>query len=170
MLDDLKAKGYEVISVGKIYDIFAGKGLTESNRTTCNEEGMDKTIEFVDRDFEGLCFTNLVDMDMMFGHRNDAPGYAKSATEFDLRLGQLLPKLREDDLLFITADHGCDPVTPSTDHSREYVPILAYGNNFKPGINLGTLSTFADLSATILDYFGLPKCCEESNSFLDKIL
>ena len=170
MLDVLKENGFDVISVGKIYDIFAGKGLTECNRTTCNDEGMQKTIEFADRDFNGLCFVNLVDFDMTYGHRNDAPGYAAASTAFDKQLGELLPKLREDDILFITADHGCDPSTPSTDHSREYVPLLAVGKKLKKGVDLGTLKTFADLSATILDYFGIDPVCPESESFLKNIL
>lgn len=170
MLDVLKEKGLDVISVGKIYDIFAGKGLTESNRTTCNDEGMKKTIEFADRDFEGLCFVNLVDFDMVYGHRNDVAGYAAASTAFDKQLSELLPKLRDDDILFITADHGCDPSTPSTDHSREYVPLIAYGKKLKQGVNLGTLSTFADLSAAVLDYFGEAPVCEKSQSFLNKIV
>ena len=170
MLDVLKENGFDVISVGKIYDIFAGKGLTECNRTSCNDEGMQKTIEFADRDFNGLCFVNLVDFDMTYGHRNDAAGYASASTAFDRQLGELLPKLREDDLLFITADHGCDPSTPSTDHSREYVPLLAVGSKLRQGVDLGTLSTFADLSAAILEYFGLDPVCPKSESFLKKIM
>ncbi len=170
MLDVLKEKGLNVISVGKIYDIFAGKGLTEGTRTANNDEGMAKTLELADRDFEGLCFVNLVDFDMAYGHRNDAPGYAAAATAFDRQLGQLLPKLREDDLLFITADHGCDPSTPSTDHSREYVPLLVYGKKVKSGVNLGTRSTFADLSAAVLEYFGEAPVCEKSVSFLGAII
>ena len=171
MLDDLKAAGCSVISVGKIYDIFAGKGLTESNRTTCNKEGMDFTLKFAGMDFEGLCFTNLVDFDMNYGHRNDVTGYAKASTAFDRQLGELLTKLREGDLLIITADHGCDPsFLQSTDHSREYTPMIAYGPGFARGVNLGTRTTFSDISATILDYFGLPKCAEQSESFLSQIL
>lgn len=170
MLDVLKAKGLDVISVGKIFDIFAGKGLTESNRTTCNEEGMEKTLELADRDFNGLCFVNLVDFDMIYGHRNDAKGYAAASTAFDRQLGELLPKLREDDILFVTADHGCDPSTPSTDHSREYVPVLIAGPKVKKGVDLGTLSTFADLSATVLEYFGESPVYPGSRSFLDRIL
>ncbi|MBO4818775.1 MAG: phosphopentomutase [Firmicutes bacterium] len=169
MLDVLKEKGLDVISVGKIYDIFAGKGLTESNRTVSNADGMDKTMIIAERDFEGLCFINLVEFDMTYGHRNDAPGYARASTEFDMQLGLLLPLLRDDDILFITADHGCDPSTPSTDHSREYVPMIAYGKRIKEGVDLGTLRTFADLSASILEYFGEEPVCKESCSFLDKI-
>ena len=170
MLDVLMEKGLDVISVGKIYDIFAGKGLTESFVTTGNMDGMDKTIMIADRDFEGLCFVNLVDFDMMYGHRNDAAGYASALTAFDMQLGILLPKLGEDDILFITADHGCDPSTPSTDHSREYVPLLICGKKVRPGVDLGTLSTFADLSASVLDYFGEAPVCGASISFLDRIL
>ncbi len=170
MLDVLKEKGLDVISVGKIYDIFAGKGLTESNRTVSNMDGMDRAMIIAQRNFEGLCFINLVEFDMTFGHRNDAHGYAQASTNFDMQLGLLMPLLKEDDLLFITADHGCDPSTPSTDHSREYVPIIAWGKKVKPGVNLGTLSTFADLSATVLDYFGEEPLCEESKSFLKDIL
>lgn len=170
MLDMLKEKGLDVISVGKIYDIFAGKGLTEGTRTANNDEGMARTLELADRDFEGLCFVNLVDFDMTYGHRNDAPGYAAAATAFDRQLGELLPRLREDDLLFITGDHGCDPSTPSTDHSREYVPLLIYGSRVKAGVNLGTRSSFADLSAAVLEYFGETPVCEKSGSFLGAIL
>ena len=170
MLDVLKEKGLDVISVGKIYDIFAGKGLTESNRTVSNADGMDRTMIIAERDFEGLCFVNLVEFDMTYGHRNDAKGYARASTEFDMQLGLLMPMLKEDDLLFITADHGCDPSTPSTDHSREYVPMIAYGKKVKEGVDLGTLSTFADLSATVLEYFGEEPVCGESRSFLEKIL
>ena len=170
MLDVLKEKGLDVISVGKIYDIFAGKGLTEGTRTANNDEGMAKTLELADRDFEGLCFVNLVDFDMTYGHRNDAPGYAAAATAFDRQLGELLSRLREDDLLFITGDHGCDPSTPSTDHSREYVPLLIYGSRVKAGVNLGTRSSFADLSAAVLEYFGETPVCEKSGSFLGAIL
>ena len=131
---------------------------------------MEKTLEFAAGDFEGLCFTNLVDFDMSFGHRNDVSGYANASTEFDEQLGKLLPLLRDDDILMITADHGCDPSTPSTDHSREYVPLMIYGKKIRRGINLGTLDTFADISASILEYFGLPAVCSSSESFLRKVL
>lgn len=169
MLDLLKDSGYDTISVGKIYDIFAGKSVSESNRTTSNADGMKKTDAVFERDFNGLCFTNLVDFDMVYGHRNDVAGYAKAATEFDKWLGDFLPKLKEDDLLIITADHGCDPETPSTDHSREYVPMLLYGNNVKP-VNLGTRPTFADISATVLEYFGVDKKGTKGTSFLKEVL
>ena len=153
--DILKEKGYDVISVGKIFDIFAGRGFTESYPTTGNADGMDKTMGMAKRDFNGLCFVNLVDFDMVYGHRNDVAGYAAALTAFDKRLGELLPLLREEDLLIITADHGCDPATPSTDHSREYTPMLAYGKKVKSGVNLGTRKTFADIGATVLQWFGV---------------
>lgn len=156
MLDLLSKAGFATISVGKIYDIFAGKSVSQSNRTTSNADGMQKTMQMLDNDFEGLCFTNLVDFDMVYGHRNDIDGYAKAMTEFDTWLGEFLPKLGENDLLLITADHGCDPKTPSTDHSREYVPMLLYGKNVKP-VNLSTRKTFSDISATVLEYFGVDK-------------
>ena len=150
----LKANGFETISVGKIFDIFAGQGFTESNPTVSNSDGMDKTLAIMERDFCGLCFTNLVDFDMVYGHRNDIEGYAKAMTEFDIRLGEVLGKLREDDLLIITADHGCDPKTPSTDHSREYTPMLAYGKNIK-AVNLGVRDSFADIGKTALQWLGV---------------
>ena len=152
VLDLIKNAGMEVISVGKIYDIFAGKGLTESNPTVSNMDGMDKTIAIADRDFCGLCFTNLVDFDSSYGHRNDAAGYANALSEFDARLSELMPKLRDNDVLIITADHGCDPSTPSTDHSREYVPLLIYGKNVTGGADLGTLPSFSQLGAFVYEY------------------
>ncbi|WP_444641113.1 phosphopentomutase [Caproiciproducens sp. R1] len=155
MLDQLKESGYDVIAVGKINDIFAGKGITRFMRTKGNAEGIDRTIELTKESFNGLCFINLVDFDMLYGHRNDVDGYAKGLTYFDEKLPEILAGLREDDLLMITADHGCDPITPSTDHSREYTPWVIYGKQVKAGANLGTLPTFADIAATILDYFGV---------------
>ena len=152
VLDLIKNEGMDVISVGKIFDIFAGKGLTESNPTVSNMDGMDKTIAIADRDFCGLCFTNLVDFDSSYGHRNDAAGYANALTEFDARLGELMAKLRPHDILIVTADHGCDPSTPSTDHSREYVPLLIYGKNVTGGADLGTLPTFSQLGAFVYEY------------------
>ena len=155
MLDQLKAAGKDVISVGKIKDIFAGKGITDFVYTKGNEEGIEKTLEYLDRDFEGLCFINLVDYDMLYGHRNDIDGYARALTYFDHSLPELMQKLRDDDILMITADHGCDPgYTVSTDHSREHTPFLMYGKNVAPA-NLGTRETFADIGATVLDYFGI---------------
>lgn len=155
MLDAICAAGQKVLAVGKITDIFAGQGISEMVRTAGNAEGIDRTIEYLGQDFEGLCFINLVDYDMLYGHRNDVDGYAKALTYFDERLPEILAAMREDDLLMITADHGCDPITPSTDHSREYTPLVIAGARVKAGVNLGTRSSFADTAATILDYLGV---------------
>ncbi len=163
MLDQLKEVGKEVLGIGKIYDIFAGKGLTDTIRTTGNSDGIDKTLLWMERKFEGLCFVNLVDYDMLYGHRNDVDGYAKALTDFDLRLPELLDKLEKEDILMITADHGCDPSTPSTDHSREYTPLILYGDPVPKGKNFGTRSTFADIGATVLDYFGVEQKIEGSS-------
>lgn len=155
MLDQLKENGYDVVAVGKINDIFAGKGITEHTYTKNNQEGIEKTLDYFDKAFEGLCFINLVDYDMLYGHRNDIDGYAKALTYFDAKLPLLMAKMREDDVLMITADHGCDPgYTVSTDHSREYTPFIMYGKKMVP-VNLGTRDTFADIGATVLDYFGI---------------
>lgn len=154
LLDYLSKSGLDVIPVGKIFDIFAGKGLEKANPTVSNANGMEKTLEFSKTDFHGLCFTNLVDFDMVFGHRNDVAGYAKALMEFDAWLGEFLPTLREDDVLIITADHGCDPITPSTDHSREYIPLLVLGKKVKP-VNLKIRSTYADIGKTVADIFGV---------------
>lgn len=150
MLDLLKNEGYDVISIGKIYDLFAGRGLTESNPTKGNTDGINKTIEMMDRDFTGLCFTNLVDFDMKYGHRNDIEGYATAMHEFDDALGIILSKLRDDDLLIITADHGCDPSTASTDHSRECIPLLIYGDGYRTPCNIGELSGFNNIAGIVL--------------------
>ena len=168
MLDLLKKNGFDTISIGKIYDIFAGQGISEGSRTSSNDDGMQKTMQMLDRDFNGLCFVNLVDFDMLYGHRNDVAGYALALTNFDKWLGEFMPRLNDDDLLIITADHGCDPKTPSTDHSREYVPMLMYGKNVKP-VNLGTLPTFSDIAATVLDVFGVDKESVDGTSFLPKV-
>lgn len=159
MLDKIKNAGYDVISVGKINDIFAGKGITEFVRTKNNGEGITKTLEYLNKDFEGLCFINLVDFDMLYGHRNDVEGYAKALSYFDEKLPEIIEGLKEDDILMITADHGCDPVTPSTDHSREYTPYLIYGRHIKPGVNLKTRDTFSDIAATITEYFDIDLEC-----------
>ena len=169
LLDALKQAGLATIGVGKIYDIFAGQGITDMVRNKSNADGMEHTLHYAAQDFEGLCFVNLVDFDMLYGHRNDVDGYAAALTEFDGQLRELLPMLKEDDLLFITADHGCDPSTPSTDHSREHVPLLAYGAKMKAGYNLGTRSTYADLAATVAEYFGV-KANIAGTSFLREIL
>lgn len=155
MLDVLQENNIKTIGVGKIYDIFAGRGIDETYRIKNNTDGMEKTIKLLDKDFNGLCFVNLVDFDMVYGHRNDVDGYANAATEFDIQLKEFLSKMKSDDILIITADHGCDPSTPSTDHSREYTPMLIYGENIKQGVNLGTRETFADISATVLDFFNI---------------
>lgn len=155
MLNILEESGKDVIAVGKINDIFAGSGITEFTRTSGNAEGIEKTIEIAERDFNGLCFVNLVDFDMLYGHRNNVEGYGAALTAFDRELPRLLTKLKKDDLLFVTADHGCDPQTPSTDHSREYIPLVAAGPMVVPGTDIGVLDTFADIGATVLDWFGI---------------
>ena len=155
MLDHLKDAGKDVIAVGKIMDIFAGSGITEHVYTSGNEEGIERTLEYLDRDFEGLCFVNLVDYDMLYGHRRDVDGYAKALTYFDEKLPELLAKLGEEDVLMITADHGCDPAyLKTTDHTREYVPLLAYGPKV-PALDFGTRETFADIAATVLSMLGV---------------
>ena len=154
MLDILKDNGKDVLSVGKIIDIFAGQGVTEFVRTVSNADGMIKTAEFQKKDFDGLCFVNLVDFDMKYGHRNDVAGYTGALNEFDIALGDFMKNMREDDVLMLTADHGCDPSTPSTDHSRECVPLIICGNNVKSG-NLGTRKGFTCIAKTILSMFNL---------------
>lgn len=154
MLDILKDNGKDVLSVGKIIDIFAGQGITEFIRTVSNADGMVKTAEFQKKDFDGLCFVNLVDFDMKYGHRNDVAGYTNALNEFDIALGDFMKNMREDDVLMLTADHGCDPSTPSTDHSRECVPLIICGNNVKSG-NLGTRKGFTCIAKTILSMFSL---------------
>ncbi|MBE5733369.1 MAG: phosphopentomutase [Clostridiales bacterium] len=169
MLNVLKDAGLDVISVGKINDIFAGSGVSESNVTSSNADGMNKTTEIAKRDFNGLCFVNLVDFDSKYGHRNDIAGYAKAMSEFDLWLSGFLDILKENDVLIITADHGCDPSTSSTDHSREYTPMLIYGEKIKSGINLGVRATFADIGATVCEIFGQNADKISGKSFFDKV-
>ena len=154
MLDKIKVAGMDVLAVGKINDIFAGKGVTEMIRTQDNADGIDKTIAYMQRDFHGLCFTNLVDFDMKYGHRNDIDGYGKALSYFDSRLPEMLSLLKEEDVLMITADHGCDPSTPSTDHSREYIPWVITGAKIAAK-NLGTKDGFGYIGGTILDMLGL---------------
>lgn len=155
MLDQLSEAGKDVIAVGKIKDIFAGKGITEAVYTSGNMEGMERTLEYLDKDFEGLCFINLVDYDMLYGHRRDVDGYAKALAYFDEKLPEITGKMRPDDILMITADHGCDPAyTATTDHTREYTPLIMYGHHVKP-VNYGTRKTFADIGATVLQCFGI---------------
>lgn len=169
MLDFLLEQKKEVLAVGKINDIFAGQGIGEMVRTSGNMDGVQKTLDYMDRDFEGLCFVNLVDFDMLYGHRNDIPGYAKALSAFDEKLPELMGKLREEDLLMITADHGCDPSTASTDHSREHTPLLVIGKKVKEGVNLGTRNGFCDIAATILDYLGVQGDIE-GTSMLEEII
>ncbi len=154
MLDALKAAQKAVIAVGKITDIFGGRGVTETILTHGNDEGMQATTDAATRSFEGLCFTNLVDFDMIYGHRNNAVGYTQALNTFDTWLGGFLPQLHKEDLLVITADHGCDPGDISTDHTREYVPVLVYGNQVVVR-NLQTRTTFADIAATVCAYLGV---------------
>ena len=166
-LDIMKDAGFDVISIGKINDIFAGQGITEKNSTASNYDGMEQTISYTQKNFNGIVFTNLVDFDSSFGHRNNTLGYTNALNQFDEQLGLLLDKLDRDDILIITADHGCDPSTPSTDHSREYTPLLIYGNNIK-SVDLQTRETFADIGKTILDIFDLDNDIE-GKSFLSEI-
>ena len=170
LLDLMQEAGLDVIGVGKISDIYAGRGLTESQRTTGNTDGMERATAIADRDFTGLCFVNLVDFDAVYGHRNDANGYAAALSLVDDQLPALMEKLGEGDMLMITADHGCDPSTASTDHSREYVPILVWGRGLQAGVDLGVGETFANIGATIAQCFGLDSTKLAGTSFLDKIL
>ncbi|NYB73527.1 phosphopentomutase [Sedimentibacter hydroxybenzoicus DSM 7310] len=151
MLDYVKNSDMDVFAIGKIEDIFVNKGITRSNHTHNNEEGIEATIETIKEDFKGLIFTNLVDFDMIYGHRNNIDGYAGALKYFDDKLPEIIESLKNDDILIITADHGCDPTTKSTDHSREYIPLLFYGKNIKENNNLGILDSFADIGKTILE-------------------
>ena len=154
ILDVLKENGRKVKAVGKIQDIFCGRGITDSVHIHNNMDGVDKTVEYMKDEFEGMIFINLVDFDMLYGHRNDVEGYAKALMEFDSRLPEILDNLKTQDILVITADHGCDPTTASTDHSREYVPLLVFGRSIKNGADLGTRASFVDLAQTIDEIFG----------------
>ena len=155
MLDAIKASGKDMLAVGKIYDIFAGKGTTEHVYTKGNADGLNKTMDYAARDFNGLCFINLVDFDMVYGHRRNIDGYAQALTEFDAWLKGFAETLGEDDIFMITADHGCDPAyTATTDHTREYVPLIIGGKKVKP-VNLGTRKSFADIAATITELLGV---------------
>ena len=156
MLDAIKAAGQDVLAVGKIHDIFAGRGLTDYVYPKGNTDGLAKTMDYFKRDFQGLCFVNLVDFDMLYGHRRNIDGYAAALTEFDGWLAELLPQLGDEDLVMITADHGCDPAyTRTTDHTREYVPLLMAGKHLRP-VNLGTRKSFADIAATVTELLGVP--------------
>ena len=168
LLDAVKAAGLDAIGVGKIHDIFAGRGLTEYVYTASNADGMTRTDEYAARDFTGLCFVNLVDFDMLYGHRRDIDGYARALTDFDRWLGAFLPKLGPEDVLMLTADHGCDPsYTATTDHTREYVPLLTYGPCLR-AVNLGTRKSFADTAATVADLLGVRFPCD-GRSFAARI-
>jgi len=156
MLDVISENGLNVMAVGKIEDIFTGTGITEAVHTKNNMEGVDKTLLFMASHKKGLIFTNLVDFDMLYGHRNDILGYAQALKEFDGRLPEVIAAMKDTDVLIITADHGCDPTTESTDHSREYIPLLVYGKHVKQGVNIGTRTGFSDIGATILDLLKLP--------------
>ena len=155
LLDAIAATGQTVWGVGKIYDIFAGQGITRYDLTHGNAEGMEMALKTVQTDFEGLCFVNLVDFDMLYGHRQDVDGYAAALTAFDRWLPSFMEKMGEEDILMITADHGCDPGDSHTDHTREYVPLVVYGRPLKP-VNLGTRSTYADIAATVAEYLNVP--------------
>lgn len=167
ILDKLKENGYAVLAVGKINDIFAGRGITDSVHTDNNMDGIDKTKDFIGRNEKGLVFTNLVDFDSSFGHRNDPRGYADALEELDKRFPEILDMITDDKLLIITADHGCDPTTESTDHSREHVPLLVYSPKIKQGVNLGVRKSFSDVAATIAEIFKIN--FEPGTSFLDEI-
>ncbi len=169
ILDAVSRAGQKVLAVGKIHDIFAGRGMTQYVYNKSNADGMAHTDDFAARDFHGLCFVNLVDFDMLYGHRRDIDGYAGALTEFDRWLGDFLPKLGDEDLVLITADHGCDPsYTATTDHTREYVPLVALGKPVKPG-NLGTRKSFADIAATVAELLNVP-FSTTGESFASEIL
>jgi phosphopentomutase len=168
VMNELQDAGYDVVAIGKIHDIYDGEGVTKSMRTVSNMDGMDKLIESLDMDFTGLSFVNLVDFDALFGHRRDPIGYGKALEEYDARLPEVFAKMKEDDLLIITADHGNDPVHPGTDHTREYVPLIVYSPQMKEGSALPIRQTFADLGATIAENFHV-KMPNYGQSFLQEL-
>ncbi len=167
-MNELKDSGYEVIAIGKISDIYDGEGVTKSLRTVSNMDGMDKLLETFDMEFTGLSFVNLVDFDALFGHRRDPIGYGKALEEFDARLPEVFAKMKDDDLLMITADHGNDPVHAGTDHTREYVPLLVYSKQMTKGKEIPVRQTFADLGATVAENFKV-KMPEYGSSFLKEL-
>lgn len=169
VLDILKKNNLNVMAVGKIEDIFSGKGITEAVHTKDNMDGVDQTLNYMKEDKKGLIFTNLVDFDMKWGHRNDVEAYGKGLEAFDERLYEIIEAMKDTDVLFITADHGCDPTMPGTDHSREYVPFLAYGKALKNNVNLGTRATFADIGQTVAEIFSVDPI-KNGESFLGKIV
>ncbi len=168
ILDQMISKGYSTIGIGKIEDLFGGRGISQAVHTESNRDGIQKTVEALQSVKSGLIFTTLVDFDTLWGHRNDPVGFARGLEEFDSLLPFILDSLKAEDMLILTADHGCDPTTPSTDHSREYVPLLLYGTHLKKDINLGTRETFADIGQTIAESFGL-KGTGEGTSFLKEV-
>ncbi|MGI6227826.1 MAG: phosphopentomutase, partial [Peptococcales bacterium] len=170
ILDYIEENGMEVKAVGKIEDIFAGQGITESVHTDGNTDGIDKTLAFIRKRFDGLVFTNLVEFDMLYGHRNNAHGYAEALLQFDGRIPEIFDALHERDILVITADHGCDPTTSSTDHSREYVPLLVYGKQLKRGINLGTRRAFSDVAQTVADILGIDASFGADSFYKDVVI
>lgn len=168
ILEKMKSKGYDVIAVGKIEDIFAKSGITEAVHTKDNQDGIDKTIEYLKKDNNGLIFTNLVEFDSTWGHRRDWKGYGQGLEQFDERLPEIMAAMNDEDILIINADHGCDPTFKGTDHTREYIPILVYGKSIKSGINLGVRKSFADIGQTIAEVFDTGKLAI-GESFLDII-
>ena len=170
MLDEIKEIGKNVLAIGKIADLFTMRGITKAIHTEGNTDGIHKTIKAIKEDTNGLIFTNLVDFDMLYGHRNNIEGYARALEEFDSFLPEIIENLKQDDILIITADHGCDPSKPSTDHSREYVPIIAYGKDLKQNVNIGIRKTYADISATILDLLNVKSTLKYGISFKNDIL
>jgi phosphopentomutase len=169
LLNYISEGGLEVCAVGKIEDIYGGYGITKAVHTKNNMDGVDRTLDYMREDNRGLIFTNLVDFDMQYGHRNDVRGYAQALMDFDERLPEIMDTMKEDDLLVITADHGCDPTTPSTDHSREYIPIIVYGRHVKSGVDIGTRRTFADIGKTIAELLSINNNIE-GTSFANEIL
>lgn len=169
ILDNIKGAGLDMIAVGKIEDIFNGKGITEAIHTKDNMDGVDETIKYIKKDNNGLIFTNLVDFDSKYGHRRDVEGYKKAIEEFDSRIPEIIESMKENDILILTADHGNDPTYIGTDHTREYVPILVYGKNVKNGINIGVRKTFSDIGATVADLLNV-KMPKHGESFKNSIL
>lgn len=169
LLDVLNKKGLDVVAVGKIEDIFSKKGVTVAEHTKNNMNGVDVTLKFMKQENKGLIFTNLVDFDMLFGHRNNPEGYKQALEEFDNRLPEILSAMKDSDILIITADHGCDPTTPSTDHSREHIPVIIYGKGIRENVNLGTRKTFADIACTIAEVFNAENAFP-GQSFLREII
>ncbi|HCS75695.1 MAG TPA: phosphopentomutase, partial [Clostridiales bacterium] len=169
ILDVLTEEGISTTGVGKINDIFTGRGLQKSFAAKTNEDGINVVLDLIKSHTKGLVFVNLVDFDMLYGHRNDVKGYGASLEALDRRIPELLEALNENDVFILTADHGCDPTTPSTDHSREYIPVLVYGKLLGKGVNLGILNSFSDIGATVLDLLGV-KTSLNGTSFINKII